>query len=113
MYLSSHTLVTRRKQIQPVIQKQIILRTGFSSVLIDYPLLTVSFCFCLSEVRFVTAVTAVTAAGSLIFFASGVNFSKNTLVLYFWQCKFFDKSHVCCLYIPKRLNIAFSIAICL
>ena len=47
MYLSARTLVTRRKQIQPVIQKQMILRTGFSSVLIDYPLLTVSFCFCL------------------------------------------------------------------
>ena len=51
MNLSLCTLVTRRKQIHPVIQKQIILRTGFSSVLIDYPLLTVSFCFCLYSLK--------------------------------------------------------------
>ena len=42
----------------------------------------ISFLFRRSEVRFVTAVTA---AGSVNFFASGVNFSKNTHFLCFYH----------------------------
>ena len=48
-------------------KKKIILRTGFSSFLIDYPLLTVSFCFCLySPKRLNVAFSILQSASEII-----------------------------------------------